>query len=336
VSSAWERLLSKINFLVNEDIWQTLPEIIKSARHVDAAIAYFGYDGANLLPLKRGDRLVVDMSPATVKAGSTNPHEIEKLMARGVEVFTRRNLHAKIVVVDKTVLVGSANVSKNSRDNLDEAAVLTNDPVAVQRAQEFLNRICIGPVLPEYLAECKKLYKPPRITGKQSAKGKSARRAAHAKLWLVNLVDDYSVPDAESGLFEKSEAKARRLVDTAQSVLDTFHWPHKHKMADELETGDWVIECVRHKDKSVSVYPPARFLSVDHYIRNQQTGKERYLFHLEMPKRGETLSWAKFRKALKSILDVNLSQPRTMPVRDTQKADDLLRLWTPKGRVSRK
>ncbi len=328
--------MSKINFLVSEDIWQTLPEIIKSARRVDAAIAYFGHDGAKLLPLKRGDRLVVDMSLATVKAGSTNPYEIEKLIARGVTVFTRRNLHAKIIVVDKTVLVGSANVSKNSHDNLDEAAVLTNDPVAVQRAQEFLNRICIEPVLPEYLAECKKLYKPPRITGKQSAKGKPARRAAHAKLWLVNLVDDYSVPDAESGLFEKSEVKARRLVDTAQSVLDTFHWPRKPEMADELEAGDWVIECVRYKDKSIWVYPPACLLSIDHYIRNKQTGKERYLFHLGMPRHRETLSWAKFRKELNSILNANLSKPRTMPVRDTQKADDLLQLWTPKGRVSRK
>lgn len=279
-----ESLLSKISFLVNEDIWQTLPDIIKPTRHVDAAIAYFGHDGAKLLPLKRGDRLVVDMSLATVKAGGTNPYEIEKLIARGVKVFTRRNLHAKIVVVDKTVLVGSANVSKNSRDNLDEAAVLTNDPITAQRAKEFLNRICTEPVFPEYLAECKRLYKPPRITGKQSTKGKSIRRAAHAKLWLVNLVDYHSFPDAELELFEKSEEKAHELINTVQYTLSTFHWSHKPKMANELETGDWVIQCIRHKDKSISVYPPARLLFVDHYIRNQQTGKERYVFHLEFPK----------------------------------------------------
>lgn len=96
-----ECLLSKINFLVNEDIWQTLPDIIKSAWRLDAAIAYLGHDGAKLLPLKRGDCLVVDMSTATIKSGGTNPHEIEKLIKRGVQVFTRRNLHAKIVIVDK-------------------------------------------------------------------------------------------------------------------------------------------------------------------------------------------------------------------------------------------
>lgn len=191
-------------------------------------------------------------------------------------------------------------------------------------------------MLPKYLAECKRLYKPPRFAGRQSAKDKRTHRVAYAKLWLVNSVDYYSFPDSELELFEKSEERAHGLIDTAQSTLSTFHWSHKPKMADELETGDWVIQCTRHKDKSISVYPPARLLFVDHYIRNQQTGKERYVFHLEYPKRGETLSWTKFRKALNPTLDTNLSQSRTMPVRNTQKADELLRLWTPKGRVSRK
>ncbi len=328
--------MSKSSLLINDDIWRTLPEIIKTSQHVDAAIAYFGHDGARLFPLKRGDCLVVDMSPATVKAGSTDPYEIEKLIKRGVQVFTRRNLHAKIVIADKKVLVGSANVSKNSRDILDEAAILADDLIISRRAKEFLNRICIEPVLPEYLAECKRIYEPPRFISTGSTKGKYTRRAAHAKLWLVNLVDYYSFPDSETRTFEKSKDKARALLkDAQQSTLSTFHWSRKPRMADELETGDWIIQCIGHEDKSVSVCPPARLILVDHYIRNQQ-GKERYVFHLEYPKRGEEMSWAKFRKALNSTLKTGASHPRTMAVRETQQADDLLRLWTPKGRVSRK
>jgi hypothetical protein len=328
--------MSKASLLINDDIWRTLPEVIKTSRHIDAAIAYFGHDGARLFPLRRGDRLVVDMSPATVKAGSTDPHEIEKLIRRGVQVFTRRNLHAKIVIADRKVLVGSANVSKNSRDILDEAAILTDDPIIARRAKEFLNRICIEPVLPEYLAECKSIYKPPRFISKRSTKGKRTRRAAHAKLWLVNLVDYLSFPDSEIEAFEKSKDKALALLkNTPQSMLSTFHWPHKPKMADELEAGDWIIQCIRHKDKSISVCPPACLIFVDHYIRNLQ-GKERYVFHLKYPKRGEKMSWTKFRKALNSTLKIESSQPRTMAVRETEKADDLLRLWTLKGRVARK
>ncbi len=44
------------------------------------------------------------MSPATVKAGATDPREVEKLIDRGVEVFTRSNLHAKVVVADKVLI----------------------------------------------------------------------------------------------------------------------------------------------------------------------------------------------------------------------------------------
>ncbi len=329
--------MSKVSFLTNEDIWQTLPEIIKSSHKVDAAFAYFGHDGAKLFPLKRGDRLVIDMSLATVKVGGTNPFEIEKLIKRGIQVFTRSNLHAKIVVTDKTVLVGSANVSKNSHDYLDEAAILTNDTITIQRARDFLNHICIEPVLPEYLSQCKNFYRPPHIIGKRSTTNKKATRAMHAKLWMVNLVDYHFLPNSEIEAFETSEEKALALIESKeQSSLSTFHWTHKPKMVDELETGDWIIQCIRHKDKTISVYNPARLILIDHYIRNKKTGKERYVFHLEFPKHGERLNWVKFRKLLNTILSKNLSQPRTIAIKNIQKADDLLRLWTPKGRVSRK
>lgn len=315
-----------------------MPEIIKSAKHTEAAIAYFGQDGAKLFPLKDGDCLVVDMSPATVKAGSTNPYEIEKLIQRGVTVFTRKNLHAKIVIADKKVLAGSANVSKRSRDLLDEVAILTDDSITLKRAKEFLNRICIEPVLSEYLDKCKSIYKPPRFigNGKQSSTGKTAHRATHAKLWLVNLVDYLTIPEDETEAFKQSEDTARELIkDTKKSELETFHMPYKPKMADEIETGDWVIQCVTHKNKSITVYPPARLISTDHYIRNKK-GKERYLFHLESLKRDKNLSWKKFQKALTSILGKEINQPRMMAIRETQDADELLRLWIPKRKVSRK
>ena len=65
--------MSVTTFLSNETFWETLTERVKAANYVDAAIAYFGQGGAKLLPLRAGDRLVVDMSPATVTAGSTDP-----------------------------------------------------------------------------------------------------------------------------------------------------------------------------------------------------------------------------------------------------------------------
>lgn len=329
--------MSSTTFLTNEALWQTISARIKAASRVDAAIAYFGQGGASLLRLKSGHRLVVDMSPATVKAGGTDPREIEKLIKRGVEVFTRRNLHAKVVIADKTLISGSANVSKHSQEVLDEAAILTTDESAVRRAREFIDRLCTEPVRPEYLEECKLLYRPPRFAGaKVGMKGK-ASRATHAKLWIVNL-GEIPIPEDEIERFEATEATAGNLVkDQSRSKLASFHWPSKPRMADELELGDWIVQAMTYKDKSIAVLAPGQFLHVDHYVRDSDSGKERWVFHLEVPRRSETLSWAEFRRAAKPILGSNaVESPRTRPIRDVAIADGLLSLWTPGGRVSQK
>ena len=66
-------------FLSNETYWQDLSDRIKAAKQTDAAIAYFGLGGAKCLPLRRADRLIVDMSQATVRAGATDPREGSRL-----------------------------------------------------------------------------------------------------------------------------------------------------------------------------------------------------------------------------------------------------------------
>jgi hypothetical protein len=277
------------------------------------------------------------MSPATVTAGSTDPHEIEKLIRRGVQAFTRRNLHAKIVVADKWVISGSANVSRRSQSLLDEAAILTTDRSAVRRAQEFIDRICTEPVRPEYLKKSKAIYMPPRLNGQHTRGKDGQRRATHAKLWLVALVES-TIPESEVKRYEQGEKRANKLVkDHDRSSTDNFHWPYKPRMASELERGDWFIQVVKYKDKSLLAYPPSQLLHIDHYVRDRERGKERWVFHLEVPKRGETMTWKELCRAAKTVFGSSApSTPRTRPVRDMQVADDLLSLWTPSGRVSRR
>ena len=107
-------------------------------------------------------------------------------------------------------------------------------------------------------------------------------------------------------------------------------------MASELELGDWLVQIVTYKDKSVLVYAPGQLLVVDHYVRDSERSKERWVFHLEDPKRGETMTWKEFRRATKSLFGSRApAKPRTKPIRDIQVADGVLCLWTPGGRVSR-
>ena len=148
-------------FAYNDDLWREIKARVAKGKRVRAAFAYLGKGGAKLLALKKGDSLVVDMSLGAVRQGVTDPREIRRLMGRGVRVFSRGSLHAKFAVVDKTLIAGSANVSRNSNEILDEAGVITTDPAALRRAKDFFDQLCTEPVGKQYLKTCIAEYRPP-------------------------------------------------------------------------------------------------------------------------------------------------------------------------------
>jgi hypothetical protein len=59
-------------FLYNDQLWNSMQRC-SHAKNVCAAVAFIGTGGADLLPLKGGDTLVVDLSLIAVKQGSTDP-----------------------------------------------------------------------------------------------------------------------------------------------------------------------------------------------------------------------------------------------------------------------
>lgn len=324
-------------FVSNEFLWNELTALVRKARSVDAAIAYVGSGGSQLLPLKSGDRLVVDLSLGTVRAGSTDPSQIEMLLNRGVRIFSRQGLHAKIVIADSTLLCGSANVSKRSRSRLDEAGLITNESVAVRRARDFIDRISTEPVRQAYLDECKKHYRAPRFVDDLAAESSSRRRARHAKLWLV-LIDEGDVPERERSRYMKGAEKAAGMLhDMKRFSVESIHYRDRQLIHDQIEVGDWVIQMFRLSDGGIDVLPPARFLLGDSYSRRNTTGKKRWVLHLEAPDPGVSIPWSIFRRKAGSILRIGpMKAPRSRAVVDVDAADRLLALWTPSGKVAKK
>jgi hypothetical protein len=65
----------------------------------------------------------------------------------------------------------------------------------------------------------------------------SNTRAASQRMFSVNSLTSRIA--VEIARYEKGEAKARRVIkDAVRSETDSFHWPHKPRMADELEPKD--------------------------------------------------------------------------------------------------
>ena len=69
--------------LLHEDLWPTITRLARKSGRKHVAVAYLGSGASRLLPLGRGDSLVVDMSPGAVKSGQTNPFEVENTSKRG-------------------------------------------------------------------------------------------------------------------------------------------------------------------------------------------------------------------------------------------------------------
>lgn len=153
---------SRATLLAGRELWRATTTALRKARRAWAALAYLGQGGGQLLPVRKGSTLVVDMSLRAVKAGATDPKEVRKLLRRGVEVFTRGSLHAKAFVTERVAIVGSANASHRSRDYLDEVAVLVKDEAVRRDLRSVIESYCTEPVRAEYLKRCLKAYRPPR------------------------------------------------------------------------------------------------------------------------------------------------------------------------------
>jgi hypothetical protein len=313
-------------FLFNADLWAELRARIPKANRVQAAVAYLGAGASTLLPLRKGDRLVVDMSLRSVRAGTTDPREVKRLLRRGVEVFSRETLHAKFFVLDRVVIAGSSNISRHARDDLDEAAVLTDDAAVVARASRTIEQLCTEPVRSEYLRLCIKEYRPPRFERKTPGAAVKPLRALQAKLWIVgglSYVGDVPVEEETQAQRLVAQAVRNRPRDDDFEVVIT-NYPALQPFFRALRRENWVIQCVRD-GSGFDVFPPSRVLGIRSYPRGR--GRRRYLLLVEEPVKLETIRWQRLRRGpAGKIRAIDRAVPRTVPVRRNEEADALLRL----------
>jgi hypothetical protein len=327
------------SLLTNRNLWKEIQAKTKAASRIHAAIAYLGTDATPLLHLKSGDTLVVDMSLRIVKAGATNPSEVKKLLKKGVRVYTRANLHAKVIAADGFLIASSANASVSSFRRLDEAGCMTSDRVAVERAREFIESIALEPVLPNYLRKCLAAYRPPRFPAAQEGdasgmRGGGRRRSQEADLWFVSGLVRSEIPEREQGHVIKAEARARKRKKLALSSVEEIHYASKPKWVDNLRVGDLVVDCVREGAGSV-VSSPARFLGLESYPRGR--GRRRYLVMLERLRGSQEVSLTEFHRRIKASLPAGQKVfRRTRAVADILVADTIRSVWTPSGTLSRK
>lgn len=245
--------------LLTDDLWKRLRSLAAESRSAIVAVPYFGVDGARLLPLKKGSKLIVNCTEHTVKAGQVHPDDLLELVHKGVEVHRSVNLHAKVFVFDATAVVGSANVSHTSQDDLIEAGVELTDPKVVAEARSFVESLQGDLLGPEYLENLAELYRPPMSPPKKkSGRVTPPGRAKHLPIVAVGVerhettpaerqAEEEGLPFAEEKLERPSEYKLETIVCAAD-------------LQEEIPPGTRLLRIVSVGSGRAIVEPVARVL----------------------------------------------------------------------------
>lgn len=128
-----------MQLLQSPKLWSQIAKL-RGNKPVIAAIAYANEDH---LSLRSKDVLICDASDSRIATGATTYALLSELAKRKVELWHLEKLHAKVVRLHQHVVVGSANMTTNAK-SLFEAALLTDEPEALQQVDDMLKALLKG------------------------------------------------------------------------------------------------------------------------------------------------------------------------------------------------
>ncbi len=119
-------------------LWERIERLgVESTQRI-VAVAYVSDDAH--LRFQHGDVLVCDASDKQIACGATSAQVLAEALAKGVKLYSLADLHAKMFVFDRHVVIGSMNVSTNSLA-LHEAGVISDSDELRAQAIEEIERL---------------------------------------------------------------------------------------------------------------------------------------------------------------------------------------------------
>ena len=305
-------------------LWTEIGRLSQSARRVEAAIAYVTSDSH--LKMGKGDLLVVNASEGAIRSGETSARVLWKFHRRGVSLFCAPSLHAKMVLVDQRVVIGSANASLSSASALDEAAILTDTPVVVSQARSFVRQLARDsepldtPQLKRLLA-----IKVARRRGQQAVSKSRPRRikAAGTNTWLVSVVD----------LDEDKYADEQAAVDQAIDRIERTHpsanptwirWTGQSRFRKSARNGDMlvVMTAERRGRKPYCIDPPTTLL-----WRQDRANWVRFYHDTDLARPLRSIKWPEFQRLCREAGIRRKVTINTVRALSATEAAELIRLW---------
>lgn len=138
-----------VRLLTGTEIQHEVANIMSRTGKVMAAVAYWGEGASERTGIARNKRRNKAQVICDLLSGACNPAEIEKLMRLDVQVKTLDRLHAKVWIGGSSVILGSANASKNGLPDTNrhtttanvEAAILSSDRNFSQETRKWFEAL---------------------------------------------------------------------------------------------------------------------------------------------------------------------------------------------------
>lgn len=126
--------------LDGEALWSEIRRLAGRSRRLTAAVGFVGRRPDGLLRWPRSSVLIADLSEGRVREGSSSARGALRLVRKGVEVWSLQGLHAKVLLFDRHAVVGSMNLSEESRERLEEGGVVLSG-AELRGVREYLRRL---------------------------------------------------------------------------------------------------------------------------------------------------------------------------------------------------
>jgi hypothetical protein len=286
--------------LITQHVWKYISKTTKEHRgKSQVAVAYFGTTGAKMLPLKKGSSLLVDASEKAVKSGQTNPSELLKLYKKGVFIYSQTNLHAKVYVFGNKSIIGSANVSDNSANHLQEVVMVSSQQKLAAESRKFILSNCILELGDAELKRLKQLYKPPRIENKAKSKASPKNNDTQKRLSVIKL-EEVRISDEHYKESQQGKVRAKRLIkDFKRHRIDDFIVGKKLN----YRIGDLIITNFKNGNRNL-VSPVGRIIQID---KSKVSSSKQWNIYIELPK-AEDIYLSKLKKEIGADLSRIISR----------------------------
>ncbi len=219
----------------SDDLWLELERLSLNTKNLKAAVAYVSDD--SFIKFGKGDTLVVDASDTSIAGARTSINVLKAAYEKGAKLYSCDTLHGKVIVFDHEAYIGSANISKNSKNTLDEVGIISDHPTIMAGAIQLIDALAKQSTVidREFIERASKIEVK---SGNFPSKAKTRKvKIGKPSSWLLSLRNDAEYPGNEARV-EKDNAQ----IEITDNEEPAWFWMKKgSRFYEQAKAGDSVV-----------------------------------------------------------------------------------------------